>query len=265
MSGSDLLLPDQMTLPSAGEALASALEIRASAQREYDRVYYDTFDGLLHAAGLSLVHEDGHLSLVNRETGLAQAALAVARPGRPLFATELTPGPLREALQDLADVRALLLLVHLRSHVRPMSVLDGEQKTVVRLALEEAVVAGPAAAGSRLRPRLRITAVRGYDKARRDVQATLVENLAFKPAEETLVDEAVRVAGGVPGGFRTKIELPLRSEERADTAAAAVLRTLLEVIEANVDGTVADLDSEFLHDFRVSVRRTRAVQRELGA
>ncbi|MBV9001640.1 MAG: CHAD domain-containing protein, partial [Solirubrobacterales bacterium] len=49
------------------------------------------------------------------------------------------------------------------------------------------------------------------------------------------------------------------------TAAAAVLRTLLEVIEANVDGTVADLDSEFLHDFRVSVRRTRAVQRELGA
>ena len=38
---------------------------------------------------------------------------------------------------------------------------------------------------------------------------------------------------------------------------------MLEVIEANLDGTMADLDSEFLHDLRVSVRRSRAVQREL--
>ena len=35
------------------------------------------------------------------------------------------------------------------------------------------------------------------------------------------------------------------------------------MIEANLEGTIADLDSEFLHDFRVSVRRSRAVQREL--
>ena len=38
---------------------------------------------------------------------------------------------------------------------------------------------------------------------------------------------------------------------------------MLEVIEANLDGAIADLDSEFLHDLRVSVRRSRAVQREL--
>ena len=77
------------------------------------------------------------------------------------------------------------------------------------------------------------------------------------------MDEAVRVAGGVPGGFPAKVDVPLRSEQRADTAAAAVLRALLEVIEANLEGTIEDLDSEFLHDMRVSVRRSRAVQREL--
>src|SRR5205085_10851992 len=46
-------------------------------------------------------------------------------------------------------------------------------------------------------------------------------------------------------------------------APAAVLRALLEVIEATLEGTIEDLDSEFLHDLRVSVRRSRAVQREL--
>ena len=77
------------------------------------------------------------------------------------------------------------------------------------------------------------------------------------------IDEAIRAAGRVPGGVPAKVEVPLRPEERADAAAVLVLRALLEVIEANLEGTIADLDSEFLHDLRVSVRRSRAVQREL--
>ena len=56
----------------------------------------------------------------------------------------------------------------------------------------------------------------------------------------------------------------LDGEERADRAAGAVLRALLEVMEANLEGAIADLDTEYLHDFRVSVRRSRAVQRELA-
>jgi CHAD domain-containing protein len=51
--------------------------------------------------------------------------------------------------------------------------------------------------------------------------------------------------------------------QRADTGAVAVLRAQLGVIEANLAGAIADIDSEFLHDFRVSVRRSRSVQREL--
>jgi CHAD domain-containing protein len=144
-----------------------------------------------------------------------------------------------------------------------MSVLDGERKTVVRLALEETSLTGPAGKVSPLRPRLRITAVRGYDSERHSVLLTLEQDLGFKPADEPLVDEAIRVAGGVPGGVPSKIEVPLRGEQRADSAAAAVLGALLGVIEANLEGTIEDLDSEFLHDLRVSVRRSRAVQREL--
>ena len=72
----------------------------------------------------------------------------------------------------------------------------------------------------------------------------------------------MRAAGGVPGGIPSKIHVPLTAEQRSDAAVVAVLTRLLEVIEANLEGTIADIDSEFLHDFRVSVRRSRAVQRE---
>jgi len=263
MTASDLLLPDQMTVRGAGDAVAGALSIVDGAQGEHVRNYYDTFDGLLYHAGLSLVHEDGMLSLTERESGLVRASLVTPPPRIPLFATELEPGPLHESLLELTDIRALLSLVQLHSRERRMSVLDSEQKTVVRLALEEASLAGPGGTASMLRPRLRITPVRGYDKELRTVQVTLEQELGFKPADEPIVDEAVRVAGGVPGGFPAKVEVPLRSVQRADVAAAAVLRALLDVIEANLEGTIEDLDSEFLHDLRVSVRRSRAVQREL--
>ncbi len=262
-SPSDLLLPDQMTVRGAAEAVAGTLSIKDGTQGEHLRNYYDTFDGLLHAAGLTLVHEDGRLSLIERATGLVRDSLATPPPRMPLFAAELEPGPLRDSLRELTDIRALLPLVQIHSRERRMSVLDAEQKTVVRLALEETSLAGQAGTDSALRPRLRITPVRGYDKERHSVQATLEQQLGFKPADEPLVDEAVRVAGGVPGGFPAKVDVALRSEQRADTAAAAVLRALLEVIEANLEGTIEDLDSEFLHDMRVSVRRSRAVQREL--
>jgi CHAD domain-containing protein len=263
VSGSDLLLPEQMTVRGAGEAVAGTLQIQDGMQGEHLRNYYDTFDGLLHAAGRSLLHEDGMLSLIERETGMVQASLTTPPPRMPSFAGDLEPGPLRDALRELTDIRALLPLVQIQLRERRMSVLDGERKTVVRLALEETMLAGPTGRVSPLRPRLRITAVRGYDSERRSVLLMLEQQLGFTPADEPLVDEAVRVAGGVPGGFSAKIEVPLSALQRADTAAAAVLRALLEVIEANLEGTIEDLDSEFLHDLRVSVRRSRAVQREL--
>ena len=44
----------------------------------------------------------------------------------------------------------------------------------------------------------------------------------------------------------------------AATASATIFTTLADTIERNVDGTIANTDSEFLHDLRVAVRRTRS-------
>ena len=263
MTGSELLLPDEMTFRGAGEVLAARLAVEDGASCERDRIYYDTFDGLLRDAGLTLMHVDGTLSATSHDSGMVVASLPVRAPTKPLFARELPPGPLRDTLGPITDVRALLPLVHLHSHERLLAVLDDERKTVVRLTLEETTLVGSNGPGAPLRPRVRLTGIRGYDQELSRVQDALVVELGFKPADQPLVDEAVRAAGGVPGGLPTKVGLPLEPGERSDAAAAVVLRGMLEVIEANLDGTIADIDTEFLHDLRVSVRRSRSVQREL--
>ena len=50
----------------------------------------------------------------------------------------------------------------------------------------------------------------------------------------------------------------------ARAALQAVLLQLLDTLEANVPGTIRDIDSEFLHDLRVSVRRTRSALKLAG-
>ena len=263
MSGADYLPPDEMTLQAAGETLSTHLSVNERGESETDRTYYDTFDGLLYADGLSVVHESGRLALVERNTGVEHATLTMPPPTQPMLPVQLEPGTFRDAVLPIVEVRALLPLVHVHSQVHAIDVLDDERKTVVRMTLEQPAVIVSAGNHRPLRPRMRLNAVRGYDDQLAAIQQTLEHELRFKPADQPLVDEAVRAAGGVPGGVPSKIHVPLAADQRSDAATVAILRALLRIVEANVDGTIADIDAEFLHDFRVAVRRSRAVQREL--
>jgi CHAD domain-containing protein len=61
---------------------------------------------------------------------------------------------------------------------------------------------------------------------------------------------------------KAKVVVPLAYDQRADAAAGAVLRGLLEVIEGNREGAMSGVDPEYLHQLRIAVRRSRTVQRQ---
>ena len=85
----DFLPPDAMTLSEAGDTLTAHLPLAEHGARETDRTFYDTFDGLLHAKGLSCEHERGRLTLVEIATGQGLASLPTTLPTQPLPAAEL--------------------------------------------------------------------------------------------------------------------------------------------------------------------------------
>jgi CHAD domain-containing protein len=254
----DYLLPKGMTVAVARRELAGRLPLRAGKERESDRAYYDTFDGLLYEAGLVAIWDDGQLALVERDGEQIVARAATDKPRARLFARDLPAGRLRDALRQLIEVRALLPLAEIHLRERPLDVLDDERKTVVRIRLEQ-----PAVGRRKLEARAQVRSVRGYEQAERRVSETLETDLGFPRAVQLLVDQALMTSGAKPGGTPAKVRVPLDPGERADRAAAAVMLALLTVIEANLAGAIADIDTEFLHDLRVSVRRSRAVQREL--
>jgi CHAD domain-containing protein len=68
----------------------------------------------------------------------------------------------------------------------------------------------------------------------------------------------------VSGAAAAKVEVPLAYDQRADAAAAEVLRRLLSVIIENREGAITGQDPEHLHQLRIAVRRSRTVQRQLA-
>jgi CHAD domain-containing protein len=252
-AGIEYVLRDGVDLGAMGDALPPRFELAAEPGRSSQRAFYDTFDGRLHARGLTLVHGDRRLALMDgshREL----AAIELARRPRSLLASDLPEGLLREALAPIISVRALSEIARVRSRVLPARVLNADAKTVVRLVVEEP---------SALSARVRLAGVRGYDKALRAVRRALEHDLGLEVAVEPVPDEAVRRAGGTPGGVKSKLDVGLPPGQRADAAASVLLRVLLRMVEHNLPGAIADADSEFLHDLRVAVRRSRSAQRQL--
>jgi CHAD domain-containing protein len=258
--GAQYLLPDGLDL---AEALGAELRVERDRRRSAERTFYDTFDGRLHAEGLALLHTDGRLSLVDAVTYGERAGADLPDAPDRLPAADLPAGPLRDLLQPIVEVRALLPVARVRSRTSALRVLNDDDKTVVRLAVEAPAVIVNGRSRTRLRRRVHVAAVRGYADELAAVRRELEERLGVTAAERPLHDEAVAAAGGVPGGVTSKPGFSLHALQPAAACAAIMFGELLRAIEANVPGTIADVDSEFLHDLRVAVRRTRSLQRQL--
>jgi len=224
------------------------------------RIFYDSFDWRLYATGgvLEYVTSGGAAAkLVWRSlSGAIRATQEVE--GAPRFAQDLPAGVLRDSLAGILEMRALLPQAGLRTGTRTMKLLDAEEKTVLRLAVEKNTVQGINRGKSgRLGLRVRLLPVRGYRGAVTRA-AGLLKKIGLVPAKEDILLHALRAGGREPAAYSTSLNLHLQPEMRADEASRAILLRLLDIMQDNEQGVSEDLDSEFLHDFRVAVRKTRS-------
>jgi CHAD domain-containing protein len=250
------LLPEGADLAGARALLNEHVKVTAGRIRAGTSTFYDTFDGRLHGAGVTLRHAGGRYTLSDRATGETLAtAEAPARAEHRLFDHDLDDG-LHDRLAGVIEMRALAPVARGRTREVTLGVLNDDQKTVVRLNV---------ATHEGLRGRVSASSVRGYDRDLERVDALLADTLGLPIDAVPLVDEAVAAGGDPPAGTNAKLNLELDPDAPATSAAHTVFARLLEVIDENFPGTLEDIDSEFLHDLRVAVRRTRSLQRQFKA
>lgn len=258
---SDLLLPDDVDAARLIELFGGPLCCRQGASTDFSLCYYDSFDWRLHTAGLRL------LQVVLPESGLLRLQTVggdpleepVSSDVEPAWPVDLPKGELRARVAGLLDMRVLLPLVRIWVSVTELDLLNEDAKTVVRaqmLTLQCDEPDTPEPPG--LRPRLRLTPVRGYRTDFQRAAKLLTGDLQWSEVPSCIFEEALFAVDREPGDYSSKLAVSLAPEQSALGALRDILLDLLGTIERNVPGARADLDSEFLHDLRVAIRRTRS-------
>ncbi len=253
-------LTDEMTPEQHLAALASLGEVRIEPPGNLLRTYHDTFDWRLHAAGGYLLEEQEPCQVRTCWRRIADhQLLGQVIAATPRYPAQLSSGPLRDSLAKLTEMRILLPMARLQLRVTRAALLDKARKTVLRCTVEEGNAVGDADSAGRPLPfRLCIEAVKGYPRPYAKALALVQEQLKLEPAGPQL-DEVLAMTGRRPQDYSSRLEVELQADMPAGEALRTLLRHLLGTMERNLDGARQDLDPEFLHDFRVAVRRTRSL------
>ncbi|MEN8204933.1 MAG: CHAD domain-containing protein [Pseudomonadota bacterium] len=263
----DYIIPENLCFEDLQSTLQENTRLLTEPSRTIYRTYYDSFDWRLYLDD-SLLEDtrDGNShTLVWRTLKGEQRCPRLKLNKAPRFAWDLPQGPLRKQLEPVLEMRELVPKFRIRTRTNTLRILNKDEKTVAWLVVEENTL--PRQKGVRsgkLDNRAVIIPVRGFPKPGKAV-AKILQQQGLSPAEDDLLLAVLSTIGETPGNYSSKLNLELDPAMRADEASKLILHRLLDIMLQNEAGTRTGTDTEFLHDFRVAIRRTRSALSQIKA
>ncbi|MFT5701951.1 MAG: CHAD domain-containing protein [Desulforhopalus sp.] len=235
------------TLNKSLAAGTKGYKIRDKKGAKVEGVILDTFDNVLLGKEFILLGLEGGLVVVNLKDG---GFIEQEFTGNWRFAADLPAGPITDLLSSLSELRAFLPVARIKIRQDKGALLDDEGKTRARYT-NLLVERGDASISLGV-----VTSLRGYQNAYEDLVKILKDN-----GVEAL-DKAAgiyRLLGVKRDNYVSKPILSLDAGAAASETAATIIREFIKTARVNEPGIIADYDTEFLHDYRVSFRKVRSV------
>lgn len=231
----------------------------------------DSFDWRIFQSGavLESVTRDGGAELGWRELHSLSYDCKVCLDCEIDFAWNLPAGPVRDRLRPVLKKRILLPKTRLRVKRHHFKQLNRDEKIVLKLCVEEyQIYLASSGKFQYLESRVQITPVMGYGKSLTRAVKKLSAMEELEPVQGDIQLSALSRLGIDPhqSGSR-KIDLSVTAFSpnlRSDQAVKTLLQHLLKTMQVNEPGVREDLDSEFLHDYRIAVRQTRSVLKQIN-
>lgn len=249
------ILPDGYDDKQLIGQLANVYRIKTDQPIQKRLVIYDTFDWRLFNESLVLYALGKSLSL--RHLYKPDNIHSIEISHSPVFLKDLPNSKLKEYLSPIIEMRALFKLVEVFSRSKSYRVLNPDEKTVATLVCDVIHTSREKESPS-IASYLRLHPVKGYLKYSRNLSKSLIEAGLSAQEKEDVYFKVLSSVSKNPGSYTSKLNITLAPDMRSDEAAKIILRSLLQVIKTNEAYVSKDLDTEFLHDYRVAIRRTRS-------
>jgi CHAD domain-containing protein len=243
-------------------SLQALLPVRIRPIVRHRLVLLDTFNGLIAAAGGRLTARSGNkVEWLEWQPRDGQVRLETPVTAPVAFAWDLPSGPLRASLQPIIDVRRLMPQVEVELQGQSLDVLDNDRKTVARIRIEEGRARTPGRSGNwqGIPALVTLSGMRGYDAAYERLLRIIESRPDLERSPSGLQAIALKALGVSPPRDVSRFDVALAPSVRADAGARQIHQALLDIMIANEPGVHDDLDTEFLHDYRTSLRRTRSL------
>jgi CHAD domain-containing protein len=261
-------LPTEFLLPASFliEGMVTPGRLVLVRESQVRLTLLDTFDRRLLKAGawLAIERDEDGLSRCVCQCNQGLREVLPWSGKAPVFAAELGRLDCHDWLAPILGVRALMPQVDMTGTCADWVIEAADGVAVLALGLDSLAVRHKRRK-SPLQARLRLIPVKGHRKEFRALAESLCTEPTLEVADTSLYQSAVWVLSNawpvtvIPPAVITDPEM------RADGAVKQVLLQLLETMQVNEAGLLAEIDTEFLHDYRVAVRRTRAVLGQMGA
>ncbi|WP_209596017.1 CHAD domain-containing protein [Ruegeria sp. HKCCSP351] len=244
-SGDQFIFPARIDETALANAIAGFSQEVSPGSPVKAFALLDCHDQSLRASGRALIDTGGVLHLLRKDHG----PLSQQYSGHLRFVRDLSEGPVQKGLSDFPELRALTRIGVGEIRVQTFAVLDDLQKTKVRGTLT--YMSTPSGQATIVR----IQKLRGYKKAYQLVCSSIASITGSVHDIETLYSSLI--PDMVP--YQAKPEIKFGQADPSIEVAAKIIQTYLRVARQNEEGVIADIDTEFLHDYRVSLRKIRSV------
>ncbi|MDX2505327.1 MAG: CHAD domain-containing protein [Gammaproteobacteria bacterium] len=250
-----------VSIGRAKEMLRDDLRLVEISTDLVETTYMDSFDWRLYSASAVIESEqkNGSTLLRWRDLNSHNFLYSETTTNKIGFASKLPVGAMQERLSKVLKLRALLSKVCLRVKRYHWVKLDREEKTVLKVTLEEYKLwDNEKASFQKMGRRIRLKPIRGYQNPLKQADKILKTTSLVEPASIDIYLAALKYLGREPGDYKPKSIIHLPHDMRTDEATKKLLLSMLDMLNANEDGVRNNIDSEFLHDFRIAVRKSRS-------
>lgn len=166
----------------------------------------------------------------------------------PAKASEFPEGNLKVVLSKILQERALVQKGKSDCTIEGYRLLDTDEKTVVNLVSQSF---------SDEITEITLIPVRGYTVHLKKLQH-LLHPLKLKPVAEDEFFHIMRMNGQKPGEYSTRIKVNIKPKMPGGKAMREIYNQLFINMIQNEQGIIKDIDTEYLHDFRIAIRKTRS-------
>ncbi len=257
------LLPDSLTKKLFLETLSSRFCVKPVDIKTEKFSFLESFEwGLYLNKMIAVRHDDQSISLWHEKALFDdEAALDINDiNARSKFWWDFPDCEAKDRLKPILNLRALYPIFTGTLKIEQLNLQNDEGKILVFGQLIS--VFRPEQPRTPIIRQVIISPVTGYNKEYELADQLITQLGGFKPSLKPL-DSLLGALGITPKPYTVKPQIKLPVDLPARTAVSSIITTMIEKQRLTEAGIIKDIDSEFLHHFRVAIRMVRAAIAQL--